>query len=46
MEFYLANGGAQILKLVAGREEVAQGGGHDIDAVIAELDGIVQGKAA
>jgi Predicted transcriptional regulator len=46
MKLYLANEGAQILNIVAGREEAAQGGGHDIDDVIAELDQIVQGKVA
>lgn len=33
--------GGHILSIIAGREEAASGGGHDIDDVIAELDAIV-----
>lgn len=46
MKLYLANEGAQILNIVAGREEAAQGGGRDIDDVIGELGLIDQGKVA
>ncbi len=46
MKLYLANEGAQILNVVAGREEAAQGGGRDIDDVINELEQIGEDKVA
>lgn len=46
MKLYLANEGRQILDIVEAREEAAGGGGHDMDDVIAELDGIIHGKVA
>jgi predicted transcriptional regulator len=46
LKLYLAGEGADILAILRGREEAAQGGGHDADDVIAELDEIIRSKVA
>ena len=46
LKLYLAGEGADILAVLRGRNELEQGGGHDLDDVIAELDEIIRGKVA
>lgn len=46
LKLYLAGEGADVLAILRGREEAAQGGGHDADDVIAELDAIIRNKVA
>lgn len=46
LKFYLAGEGADILAILRGREEAANGGGYDTDDVVAEMDEIIRGKVA
>ena len=46
LKLYLAGEGADVLAVLRGREEAAQGKGHDADDVIAEMDEIIRGKVA
>lgn len=43
---YLADEGRDILSAIEGRREIEAGGGHDFDAVLAEIRAIVKGRAA
>ncbi|WP_306223646.1 CopG family ribbon-helix-helix protein [Bosea beijingensis] len=46
LRLYLASEGADCLAIICGREEAAEGGGHDADDVLGELESIVRGKLA
>ncbi|MDR6829020.1 putative transcriptional regulator [Bosea sp. BE271] len=46
LRLYLASEGADCLAIIRGREEAAEGGGHDADDVLGELESIVRSKLA
>jgi len=46
LKLYLAGEGEEVLSLLRAREQEADGGGHDADHVMAELDAIVAGTKA
>ncbi|MDB5552846.1 MAG: hypothetical protein JWL86_2830 [Rhizobium sp.] len=46
LKYYLGGEGLEILENVKAREELAAGLGHDLDDVLAEIDAIIEGKAA
>lgn len=46
LRLYLASEGADCLAILRGREEAAEGGGHDSDDVIAELERIIRSKVS
>jgi predicted transcriptional regulator len=46
LKYYLGGEGREILENVKAREELAAGLGHDLDDVLAEIDAIIEGKAA
>jgi len=46
LRLYLASEGGQCLAILRGREEAAEGGGHDADDVLGALERIVRGKLA
>lgn len=46
LKAYLAAEGADVLAVVKAREEFAAGLTHDIEDVLAEVDAILEGKAA
>ncbi|MCD0417442.1 ribbon-helix-helix domain-containing protein [Rubrivivax sp. JA1024] len=46
LKAYLEGEGADILAIIKGREQIAAGGGHDMDDVIREIEAIVNSKAA
>ena len=44
--YYLVGEGADILAVIQGRREIAEGKVHDMDDVLREIEGIVRGKVA
>lgn len=46
LKMYLASEGADILAVRKGREDVAKGDVHDMDAVLGEIGEIARGKVA
>jgi predicted transcriptional regulator len=46
LKAYLLTEGREVLENVKAREELAAGLGHDLDDVLAEIDAIIEGKAA
>ena len=46
LKAYLMAEGGEVLDVVRAREEFAAGGGYDLDEVLAEIDAIIEGKAA
>lgn len=46
LRLYLASEGADCLAIIRGREEAAEGGGHDADDALGELESIVRSKLA
>jgi predicted transcriptional regulator len=46
LRLYLSGEGADILNVIKGREAIAKGDDHDMDAVLGEIEEIVRGKVA
>jgi predicted transcriptional regulator len=46
LRLYLASEGADCLAIIRAREEAAEGGGHDADDALGELESIVRSKLA
>ncbi len=46
LKAYLMAEGGDVLNVVKAREQFAAGGGRDLDDVLAEIDAIIEGKAA
>ena len=46
LKAYMMAEGGEVLDVIKAREEFAAGLGHDIDDVLAEIDAIIEGKAA
>jgi len=46
LRLYLASEGSDCLAIVRGRGQALEGGGHDADDVLGELESIVRGKVA
>jgi predicted transcriptional regulator len=46
LKAYLLAEGREVLENIKARDELAAGIGHDLDDVLAEIDAIIEGKAA
>jgi predicted transcriptional regulator len=46
LKLYLAGEGRDVLAAIEGRRQIAAGQSHDMDEVLDEIEGIVEGRAA
>lgn len=46
LKMYMAGEGRDVLAVIEGRRQIAEGKSHDMDDVLDELDAIVDGRAA